>query len=86
MRRYHAASPVISGKTVYVGAADSHLYALSLDRGKQRWKFKTNARIRATPLVDPEQVLSPIVRGAWFVPFPEQCLPLLKSVALYGLE
>lgn len=23
---------------------------------------------------------------AWFVPFPEECLPLMKKVALYGLE
>lgn len=48
---YKLSSPVVSGKTMYVGSTDSCLYALEAATGKIRWKFKTDHIIRATPQV-----------------------------------
>src|SRR5213082_2939148 len=38
----------IAGQTVFIGSFDSHLYALDLKSGKEKWKYKAGP-IRATP-------------------------------------
>lgn len=47
---YGKSSPIIVGTMLYVGSADHHMYAISKDTGKIKWKFKTNNIIRATPV------------------------------------
>jgi eukaryotic-like serine/threonine-protein kinase len=48
---YLASSPVVVGQTVVIGAPDGGVYALDLATGKQRWRARTNGRVRATPAV-----------------------------------
>jgi outer membrane protein assembly factor BamB len=47
----YASSPVITGSSVLIGAADGNVYALDLTSGKERWRVKTNGKVRATPSV-----------------------------------
>lgn len=51
------AAPVFSGQTVFVGSADSSLYALDLETGKTRWRFRTGGPIRSGACLDGERVL-----------------------------
>lgn len=53
---YALSSPIVSGKTVYVGSTDSSLYALDATTGNVRWKFKTDHIVRATPQASGELV------------------------------
>ena len=47
----YASSPVITGSSVLIGAGDGNVYALDLTSGKERWRVKTNGKVRATPSV-----------------------------------
>src|SRR5690606_28771224 len=46
-------SPVLSleGKelTIFIGSTNGYLYALDVQNGTLKWKFKTNGPIRSTP-------------------------------------
>jgi len=53
---YAISSPIVSGENIYVGSADSCLYALHAQTGKLQWKFKTDQIIRATPQVSGQLV------------------------------
>lgn len=48
---YAISSPLVSGKTIYIGSTDSCLHALDANSGKAVWKFKTDHIVRATPQV-----------------------------------
>jgi outer membrane protein assembly factor BamB len=48
---YHS-TPVVTNDTVYVGAANGHMYALDARNGAQKWEFITGAPIRSHPLVE----------------------------------
>ena len=47
----YASSPVVTGSSVLIGASDGNVYALDLTSGKERWRVKTNGKVRATPSV-----------------------------------
>jgi outer membrane protein assembly factor BamB len=47
----YASSPVITGGAVLIGAGDGNVYALDLTSGKERWRVRTNGKVRATPSV-----------------------------------
>jgi eukaryotic-like serine/threonine-protein kinase len=51
--QYFLSSPVIDSNgenpTVYFGSGDTHLYALDLNSGKLKWKFKTQGGIHTSP-------------------------------------
>jgi eukaryotic-like serine/threonine-protein kinase len=49
-------SPVVSGRTVYIGSNDHYLHALDLDTGGEKWKFKTGARVVSSAAVSAETV------------------------------
>lgn len=53
---YALSSPIGSGENIYIGSADSCLYALEAQTGKLQWKFKTDQIIRATPQVSGQLV------------------------------
>ncbi|MHB0999237.1 MAG: outer membrane protein assembly factor BamB family protein [Armatimonadota bacterium] len=44
-------SPVISGDTVYVGASDGYLYALSLETGEKLWSYSLGVPIASSPVI-----------------------------------
>jgi outer membrane protein assembly factor BamB/tRNA A-37 threonylcarbamoyl transferase component Bud32 len=44
-------SPAVAGDTVYVGAQDGIVRALSLADGRTRWQFKTSAKVQSSPAV-----------------------------------
>jgi outer membrane protein assembly factor BamB len=44
-------SPAISGNTVYFGSGDTHIYALDVQSGALKWKFKTGDVVHASPAV-----------------------------------
>ena len=54
-------SPTIMGDTVFIGAPDGTLYALTLTAGHQLWKAATGGRIRSTPAVANDLVIV----GSW---------------------
>ena len=37
---------------VYFGSQDGYLYAVTLNNGKELWKYKTKGRIRSTPVIN----------------------------------
>jgi eukaryotic-like serine/threonine-protein kinase len=41
----------VAGDTVYVGSGDHNLYAINLDAGTLKWKFKTGGRVNSSPAV-----------------------------------
>src|SRR5689334_1102066 len=45
-------SPASAGGVAYVGSTDGKLYAVDLQAGTEEWKFKSGARITASPAVD----------------------------------
>lgn len=47
---YRKSSPIIVNDTLFIGSADTHMYAISKQTGQLKWKFKTNGIIRATPV------------------------------------
>jgi outer membrane protein assembly factor BamB/predicted phosphodiesterase len=46
-----AASPVVSGNTIYIGDAAGNMYALALKDGSKKWTFKTGYKIYGTAAV-----------------------------------
>ncbi len=46
-----ASSPVAAEDALYIGSADSALYALNLDTGDKLWSFTTGDAVRTTPAV-----------------------------------
>src|SRR6201981_889748 len=38
-------SPAVANGTIYVGSSDHNLYAINLDSGTLKWKFKAKGRI-----------------------------------------
>jgi outer membrane protein assembly factor BamB len=42
-------SPLVVGRTVYVGSWDHHVYALDARTGHVRWRFRTGDRVKAGP-------------------------------------
>jgi outer membrane protein assembly factor BamB len=49
-------SPVICDGTVYIGSADSHLYAIDSTDGEETWRYGTDHRIEGTPAVHRDTV------------------------------
>ena len=49
-------SPVVSGRTVFIGSADGHLYAVNVNTGKLAWKYRAGDRVRGTPAVHGKRV------------------------------
>lgn len=52
----YASSPVITGGTVFFGAADGHVYAVDAADGRVRWQAATGGRVRSTPAVADDRV------------------------------
>ncbi len=50
-RRLVDSSPVIAGKTVFVGASDGRLYALDLETGKEQWSYEAGGSFIGSPAV-----------------------------------
>jgi len=50
-------SPVLSGRTLYIGCYDHNLYALDAKSGEFRWKYATEGGIAATPCVWNDMVI-----------------------------
>ncbi len=44
-------APAIVDGVVFIGSQDQHLYALDLDDGKERWRYKFPAPIKTSPAV-----------------------------------
>ncbi len=57
-------SPVVRAGTLYVGASDGTLHALSAADGVPRWRFRTEGAISAAPAVDAAAVYVPS-RDGW---------------------
>jgi outer membrane protein assembly factor BamB len=49
---FFLSSPTIVEETLYVGSGDGYVYALNVESGTLRWKFKTGNVVHATPTVD----------------------------------
>ena len=47
----YASSPVVTGSMILIGAGDGHVYAIDLTSGRERWRARTNGKVRATPSV-----------------------------------
>jgi eukaryotic-like serine/threonine-protein kinase len=47
----YVSSPVVIDRTVLIGAGDGNVYALDLTSGRERWRFATGGKVRATPSV-----------------------------------
>ncbi|HOY44147.1 MAG TPA: PQQ-binding-like beta-propeller repeat protein, partial [bacterium] len=43
--------PLICGSTLFIGAANKKLYALSLADGRELWSFTAKGRISTSPVV-----------------------------------
>ncbi|MDN4503990.1 PQQ-binding-like beta-propeller repeat protein [Alteromonadaceae bacterium BrNp21-10] len=54
---YRSSAAVEYDGQVLLGSADHHLYSLDATTGKILWKFKSDASIRATPMVAEQQVV-----------------------------
>ena len=48
---WYVGSAVVVGNMALIGAADGNVYAFDAATGKERWRAKTNGRVRATPSV-----------------------------------
>jgi outer membrane protein assembly factor BamB len=44
-------SPVLSGKIIYIGSSDGHLYALDIDTGQVVWRYDIGSPICSTAAV-----------------------------------
>ncbi|MCX7700263.1 MAG: PQQ-binding-like beta-propeller repeat protein [Gemmataceae bacterium] len=60
------AAPVVVGRTVFVAAQDSHLYALDLENGAEIWRFKAPAPLKTSPAVHDDRVYFGDVDGNFF--------------------
>ncbi|KAF7781275.1 hypothetical protein PRUB_b0437 [Pseudoalteromonas rubra] len=47
---YSKSSALVQGNKVFIGSGDGHLYAIARSSGKVLWRFKTEGKIRATPV------------------------------------
>jgi outer membrane protein assembly factor BamB len=54
-------SPTVVGPTILIGGRDGYVYALDRRSGRERWRAKTNGRVRATPAVADGAVIV----GSW---------------------
>lgn len=50
-------SPVLAGKTVYVGASDGTIYAIDTNTGNKLWKYKTGAPIFGTAAISGDALI-----------------------------
>ncbi len=50
-KRREFSSPVVSGDRVFVGADSGYFYAMTLEKGKKKWRFKASGPINSTPAV-----------------------------------
>lgn len=50
-------SPVLAGKTVYVGASDGTIYAIDTNTGNKLWKYKTGAPIFGTTAISGDALI-----------------------------
>jgi outer membrane protein assembly factor BamB len=48
-------APAVAGGVVYVGSEDEHLYAIDLDKGTEKWKYKATG-FKASPAVKGDAV------------------------------
>jgi eukaryotic-like serine/threonine-protein kinase len=48
---FYLSSPVVFGGAVYFGSGDTNIYALDLESGKLKWKFKTGDVVHASPAI-----------------------------------
>jgi outer membrane protein assembly factor BamB len=44
-------SPAVHDSMLFIGAADSNIYALNIRTGERIWTFKTNDHVESTPLI-----------------------------------
>ena len=47
-----ASSPLVQDGVAFIGSGDGNVYAFDLASGKERWRFRTGGRVRATPTSD----------------------------------
>ena len=59
-------SPVIAGKTVYIGSDNDTLYALDLQSGRKKWGASAASAIEAPPLILDDQVIAGTLDGNVF--------------------
>jgi outer membrane protein assembly factor BamB len=43
--------PAVAGDTVYVGSTDGHLYAIAIQTGKERWRYRSEEDLSTLPAV-----------------------------------
>jgi outer membrane protein assembly factor BamB len=58
---FFLSSPTIVQDTLYIGSGDGNVYALDIESGALRWKFKTGNVVHATPAVANDTVYV----GSW---------------------
>jgi outer membrane protein assembly factor BamB len=51
-----SSTPLVSGKTVYVGTDDGNLVALDLATGKERWRYASRGSVLSAPVVSGDSV------------------------------
>ncbi len=59
-------APAVIGQTVLVAVQDAHLYAINLQDGTEKWRFKAPAPLKASPGVREERVYFGDVDGNFF--------------------
>ena len=88
------ATPTVVGDTVYVGSWDDSFYALNLETGALRWKFRLSSQRAITPYPgqNPRDVTSDgglVTSAAWFEPAAGRRPALVifsGGYTLYALE
>ena len=53
---YHQSSPVLWGRTLYIGSGNGCVYALQAADGTLLWKYQTGGVVHGTPAVDSSRV------------------------------
>lgn len=73
-------SPATDGNTFVVGSDDGNLYALDIDNGKFKWKFKTEKSIFSSPSIVGDAVLFGSLDGNYYcVNISDGCLIWKKN-------
>jgi eukaryotic-like serine/threonine-protein kinase len=49
-------SPVVQDSLLFIGAADSNVYAVHIRTGERVWAFKTNDHVESTPLISADKL------------------------------
>jgi outer membrane protein assembly factor BamB len=49
-------SPAVQDSLLFIGAADSNIYAINIRTGERVWSFKTNNRVESTPLISGDKL------------------------------